>query len=237
MSRNSVLRVDGLHYAYPDGTVALRDVTFALVQGERLALLGPNGAGKSTLMLHFNGTLTADAGDLSVDELSMQRSNLAAIRQCVGMVFQNPDDQLFCNSLAEDVAFGPRHMRLPDDQVELRVNEALTAVGLAGLEQRSPMHLSFGEKKRAAVATVLSMRPNLLVLDEQTANLDPRGRREMIQLLARLEQTVVIATHDLDLARQLCGRAIVLSRGQLVADRSTAELLSDESFLLEHGLA
>ena len=199
-----------------------------------MALLGANGAGKSTLLLHLNGILQSPG--VKVCGLALERRNLKAIRQKVGLVFQNPDDQLFCPTVFDDVAFGPRHMGLGEADVELRVARSLAQVGLTGQRGRSAFHLSVGQKKRAALATVLAMAPELLVLDEPTSNLDPRGRKEVRRLLQELGGTQLIATHDFTLVRELCQRAIVLSRGRKVADGGVEEVLGATALLEEHGL-
>ena len=229
------IEVTALSYAYPDGSPALHELTFSIAKDERLALVGPNGAGKSTLLLHLNGILQSAA--VKVAGLPVTRANLQAVRRKVGLVFQDPDDQLFCPTVFEDVAFGPRNLRLNAAEVEQRVRAALRGVGLEGFEQRGAFHLSVGQKKRAALATVLAMQPEILALDEPTSNLDRRGRRELIALLKRLSGTQVIATHDLELAAEVCGRVIVLEQGRVVAHGDPRTVLSDQAFLLAHGLA
>jgi cobalt/nickel transport system ATP-binding protein len=200
--------------------------------------MGANGAGKSTLLLVLCGVLHGHTtGSVEMFGLPLQQHNLRHIRQKLGVIFQDPDDQLFCPTVSDDVAFGPRNMRLPQDEVAARTRAALAAVGLTGFERRSPFHLSLGEKRRAAIATVISMRPEVLVLDEPTSLLDVRGRREVIGLLKQLSGTQIIVTHDLALIANLCNRAIVLSEGTLVADRPAGEVLADEAFLHTHGLA
>ncbi|MCG3178903.1 MAG: Energy-coupling factor transporter ATP-binding protein EcfA3 [Phycisphaerae bacterium] len=236
MTGEPLIDIRDLTFSYPDGTRALSGLTVSIHAGQRVGLVGPNGAGKSTLLLHLGGMLSG-TGSIRVAGSPMDRSHLRAIRAAVGLVFQNPDDQLFCPTVAEDLAFGPRNMKLDEHEVRHRVTAALAAVGLADRGGKSPFHLSFGERKRAAIATVLTMRPQAIVLDEPTSNLDPRGRREIIALLERLGGTQVVATHDLELVRQLCGRVLVLSGGRLVADGPPGEVLADESFLLAHGLA
>ncbi len=243
-----IVQVEDLHFAYPDGTRAIDGVSFQVAEGERVALAGPNGAGKSTLLLHLAGALDGTAsGRIAVAGIDLSRGSTASgspprgrvhqVRRLVGLVFQNPDDQLFCPTVFEDVAFGPRNMRLSEDEVRARVGEALAAVGLAGFERRSPLHLSLGEKKRAAIATVLAMRPRILALDEPTSMLDPRGRREVAALLEGLGGTQIVVTHDLDMVRRLCGRVLVISAGRVVADGPPADVFADRSFLETHGLA
>ncbi len=229
------LNIESLHYDYPDGTAALRGINLVVPEGERVGIIGANGAGKSTLLLHLNGVLRGQ-GTVRVFGEAVGNGNLAAIRCKIGMVFQNPDDQLFCPTICEDVAFGPRNMRLPEAEVRHRVDHALETVGIAHLKHKSPFHLSIGQKKRAALATVLSMDAQILALDEPTSNLDPRGRRELIALLQAFARTQIIATHDLDLVRRLCTRVVLLDTGQIVADTTPELLLDDEALLEAHGL-
>lgn len=231
-----VLDVRGLAYAYPDGHQALYGVNLHVHQGERVALLGPNGAGKTTLVLHLNGILTAGAGTVAVSGLSVSKDTLQEIRRRVGIVFQDPDDQLFMTTVAQDVAFGPRNLGLPADEVDRRVAEALGAVGMSEVADRPPHHLSFGQKRRVAVATVLAMRPEILVLDEPSSNLDPASRRELAEIVDGLDITVLMVTHDLPYALQLCERSVVLSGGRVVADGATPEVLADEELMHTHRL-
>jgi cobalt/nickel transport system ATP-binding protein len=231
----TVLQVRDLHFAYHDGRAALRGVSFDMCAGEKIALVGPNGAGKSTLMLHLNGILSG-RGQVSVGGKRLTRENLPVIRAMVGLVFQNPDDQLFSPTVFEDVAFGPLHMGLPMDQVEARVGAALEAVRMAGFRDRLSHHLSVGEKKRIAIATVLSMEPQILVLDEPSAGLDPRGRRTLINLLRELPITMLVSTHDMKLAQELFPRTIVMDEGRIVADGNTRDILENEELLTAHGL-
>ncbi len=226
----------GVAFEYPDGTRALSDVSFAAAPGEAVALLGPNGAGKSTLLLHLNGYLTPTRGEVHIAGAPLRRDTLARARRAVGMVFQDPDDQLFMPTVREDVAFGPLNLGASPAEAEARAVAALERVGGAHLADRAPHRLSFGEKRAAAIATVLAMEPEILVLDEPSANLDPRGRRRLRELLASFEHTRLIATHDLELAVQLCPRTIILDGGSVVADGSTVELLNDEPLMLAHGL-
>jgi energy-coupling factor transporter ATP-binding protein EcfA2 len=206
-----------------------------LCEGDKAALVGPNGAGKSTLMLHLNGILTGK-GDVTVGGAHITRDNLPAIRGMVGLVFQNPDDQLFSPTVFEDVAFGPLHMGLPKDEVLARVEIALNAVRMSSYRDRMSHHLSVGEKKRIAIATVLSMNPQILVLDEPSAGLDPRARRTLINLLRELPITMLVSTHDMKLVQELFPRTIVMDEGLIVADGETRKMLADEKFLNEHGL-
>jgi cobalt/nickel transport system ATP-binding protein len=231
-----VLSVRDLHFSYHDHHPALRGVSFELCEGDKVALVGPNGAGKSTLMLHLNGILTSHSGDVTVGGDRLTRANLPAIRAMVGLVFQNPDDQLFSPTVFEDVAFGPLHMGLPKDEVIARVDSALNAVRMSNYRDRLSHHLSVGEKKRIAIATVLSMNPQILVLDEPSAGLDPRARRTLINLLRELPITMLVSTHDMRLVEELFPRTIVMDEGLVVADGKTKDILADETFLNEHGL-
>ena len=232
----NVLQVNDLHFSYHDGHAALRGVSFEMCPGDKVSLVGPNGAGKSTLMLHLNGILTGSRGDVTVGDKRIARDNLPAIRATVGLVFQNPDDQLFSPTVFEDVAFGPLHMGLPRDEVTARVEAALEAVRMSAYRDRLSHHLSVGEKKRIAIATVLSMEPQVLVLDEPSAGLDPRARRTLINLLRDLPITMLVSTHDMKLVEELFPRTIVMDEGLIVADGKTKEILADEKFLNEHGL-
>lgn len=228
-----------LSYSYQDGTPALRNVSFRIEAGSRVALIGPNGAGKSTLLLHLNGILPDDGqGSRAVRIFgdAITRDRLREVRQQVGVVFQDPNDQLFCATVGEDVAFGPEQLGLSREEVRLRVREALSQVGLQGFEHRAPHHLSGGEKRRVCLAGVLACRPGILIFDEPTNNLDPRGRREFKQLLRTLSVTQVIATHDLELVAEVCDRALLMDDGTIVADGPACELLGDEELMLAHGL-
>ena len=231
----SVLQVHDLHFSYHDGLAALRGVSFEMCQGEKVALVGPNGAGKSTLMLHLNGILHGQ-GEVTVGGNRLTRDKLPAIRAMVGLVFQNPDDQLFSPTVFEDVAFGPLHMGLPMHEVEARVKSALEAVRMSTFRDRLSHHLSVGEKKRIAIATVLSMDPQVLVLDEPSAGLDPRARRTLINLLRELPITMLVSTHDMKLVQELFPRTIVMDEGQIVADGGTDDILQNEALLTAHGL-
>ena len=230
-----VIAIDGLSFTYPDGRQALHGVSLAVQPGERVALTGPNGAGKSTLLLHLNGILSGE-GHVTVAGLRVGGRSLGTVRRLVGLVFQDPDDQLFSPTVYEDVAFGPLYMGLAEAEVRRRVQQALAAVGAQGYEKRSPHHLSLGERKRVAIATVLAMEPEVLVLDEPSSGLDPRGRRALINLLRTLPQTQLIASHDLLLVRDLCSRTLILDAGRVVADGPTQQILADGQLLAAHGL-
>jgi cobalt/nickel transport system ATP-binding protein len=231
------IEVENLTFRYPDGRLALENISLHVAPNERVALVGPNGAGKSTLMLHLNGILHSEQGQIRVGGLLLDDKNLGQIRAWLGLVFQNPDDQLFSPRVFQDVAFGPLHMGLPEDDVRARVERALAAVGMDGYADRMSFHLSMGEKKRIAIATVLSMDPQILVLDEPTAGLDPRARRNLIQLLMTLDQqTMLISTHDMRLVAELCARTVVLDGGRLVAEGPTGDILYDADLLEQHGL-
>ncbi len=225
-----------LHFAYPDGLEALKGVDLVIARGEKVALIGPNGAGKSTLMLHLNGINTPSHGEVRIGGMKVERSTVKRVRAEVGLVFQDPDDQLFSPTVFEDVAFGPLHMGVPDEEIHRRVEAALAAVGMSGFERRLPHHLSLGQRKRVALATVLSMEPSVLVLDEPSAGLDPRGRRELIGLLRGLPQTLLVSTHDMRLVADVFPRVIVMDDGRVVADGPTASVLADSTLLEAHGL-
>ncbi|HEX2072553.1 MAG TPA: ABC transporter ATP-binding protein [Geodermatophilus sp.] len=231
------LLVEDLAFAYPDGHQALYGVDLRIERGERVALLGPNGAGKTTLVLHLNGILRAGRGRVRVAGLPVEdRATLQEVRRRVGVVFQDPDDQLFMPTVGEDVAFGPRNLRLPEPEVAARVAAALAQVGMTGVADRPPHHLSFGQRRRVAVATVLAMHPEILVLDEPSSNLDPAGRRELAEVLQALPVTMLMVTHDLPYALQLCERSVVLDGGVVVADGPTREVLADADLLAAHRL-
>lgn len=234
-ARNEVVRVSDLHFSYPDGRPALRGVSLSLSAGDKAALVGPNGAGKSTFLMHLNGILRG-RGEVRVGGMRLGPDNLPVVRSMVGLVFQNPDDQLFSPTVFEDVAFGPLHMGLPDEEVRLRVDEALGMVHMSGYRDRLSHHLSVGEKKRIAIATVLSMRPQILVLDEPSAGLDPRSRRKLINLLREMPITMLISTHDMALVKECFPRTIVMDEGLIVAEGPTAEILEDAILLEAHGL-
>jgi cobalt/nickel transport system ATP-binding protein len=229
------IEVEKLSFSYPDGHVALRDASLTIAPGEKVALVGPNGAGKSTLMLHLNGILQGQ-GSVRVCGLDVVKANLDKVRAAVGLVFQNPDDQLFSPTVFDDVAFGPIYQGLKKAEVDDRVYHALDAVHMRDYAKRVSHHLSVGEKKRIAIATVLSMNPEILVLDEPSAGLDPRARRTLINQLRELPQTMLVSTHDLRLVHELFPRTVIMDDGRIVADGSTDQLLNDEALLKAHGL-
>ncbi|MDI6873468.1 energy-coupling factor ABC transporter ATP-binding protein [Candidatus Solincola sp.] len=235
MHHRPAVEIRGLYYAYPDGTPALRGVDLLVEEGESVGIVGPNGAGKSTLLLHLNGILTG-RGEVKIFGLPVVKENLREIRRRVGLVFQDPDDQLFSPTVFDDVAFGPLNMGFSRQEVAEAVERALREVGLTGLERKSAFHLSFGQKKRAAIATVLSMNPDLLVLDEPSSNLDPRARRELSELLQGVKITKVVVTHDLPFVFENCERVVVMDAGKVVADGNVFDILSNEELLQRHGL-
>jgi cobalt/nickel transport system ATP-binding protein len=230
--------IQNLSYIYPDGTHALRGINLSIKATERVALIGANGSGKSTLQLHLNGILLPEEGEIVIGEWPVRRENLQKIRNFVGLVFQNPDNQLFMPTVWEDVAFGPMNQGLRDKELTARVLQAMAAVNIdpERYGQRNTDNLSGGEKKRIAIAGVLAMNPQVLVFDEPSAQLDPRSRRQLIELLKSLPLTQLIATHDLDLALELCDRTVVLSQGQVVYDGATEQVMSDPEFLVQHSL-
>jgi len=230
------IHVEHLSFAYPDGHPALRDVSLKIEPCEKVALVGPNGAGKSTLMLHLNGILKSASGAVRVCGLDVQPSNMGRVRAAVGLVFQDPDDQLFSPTVFDDVAFGPLYQGLAPAEVKARVDQALVAVGMSAYRDRVSHHLSMGEKKRIAIATVLSMQPEILVLDEPTAGLDPRARRGFINLLRDLDQTMLVSTHDMRLVAELFPRTVVMDEGRIVADGLTDAIMNDPALLEAHGL-
>ncbi len=236
---SAAVEVSDLRFRYGDGTYALDGVEFSIEEGECVGLIGPNGAGKSTLLLHLNGLLPEkwpSEGSVVIGGLRVGRETLHEVRRRVGLLFQDANDQLFCPTVREDVAFGPEQLGLDEAEIRRRVGQALETVGLAGFEPRAPHHLSAGEKRRVCLAGVLACDPSVLVLDEPTSSLDPRGRRELKEVLRRIPITKLVATHDLELIVELCSRVIVLDDGRVVAQGETIEILSDEELMLEHSL-
>jgi len=232
-----VIRISNLSYSYPDGQEALKGVSLDIRRGESVAIIGRNGAGKSTLLLHLNGILRSDNGAVRVLGQTVNEENLKRVRRQVGLVFQNPDDQLFSPTVFDDVAFGPINMGLSEAEVRQAVDKALIMVGMSGYEKRSSHHLSLGEKKRVSIATVLAMSPEILVLDEPTSNLDPGGKWSLIGLLKGLPLTRIVVSHDLELVRALCERAVIFDGGRIVAEGPTADILAEKRLLAKHGLA
>ena len=230
------LRFDDVHYRYPNGYEALCGVSFRITHGEKVALVGANGAGKSTLLLHTNGLLIPSQGEVVMGGITLTRRTLPLVRQSVGLVFQDSDNQLFMPTVEEDVAFGPANMRLEPEEIRRRVTEALDAVGALDLREASPFRLSGGQEKRVAIATVLSMEPSVLVMDEPTSNLDPRARRQIIDLIRRFSHTTLVATHDMEMVLDLCDRTSVMKEGRIVADGSTRHVFGDLALLEECGL-
>lgn len=235
-SPGSALAIDGLAFRYPDGHQALFGVDLHVDHGERVAVLGPNGAGKTTLVLHLNGILDGGSGSVTVDGLPVRKPNLADIRRRVGIVFQDPDDQLFMPTVREDVAFGPANLGIKGDELDQRVTEALAAVEMADFADRPPHHLSFGQRRRVAVATVLAMHPTILVLDEPSSNLDPAARREFADIVQRLALTTLMVTHDLPYALELCPRSVIMNTGRIVADGPTRDILTNADLMAANRL-
>jgi len=231
------ISITNLSYTYPDGTPGLRGISLDIVRGESVGVIGPNGAGKTTLLLHLNGIFMSKNGNVEVLGKGMKKENIKGIRRSVGLVFQDPDDQLFMPTVFDDVAFGPINMGYAEAEVRESVTRALDGVGMTGYEQRSPHHLSIGEKKRIAIATALAMNPEILVIDEPTANLDPGSKWSLIGLLKRLPMTKIVASHDLELVQALCPRTIILDQGKGIVDGTTAHVLADIPLLVAHGLA
>ncbi len=235
----NAIQVDNLRFRYPDGKEALKGVSFTVAEGECIGLVGPNGSGKSTLLLHLNGILPEElnsSSSVSIHGRPVNRENADIVRREVGLLFQDPDDQLFCPTVFEDVAFGPKQFGFPEEKLRRTVSQALAQTDLEGFEQRSPHHLSVGEKRRVCLAGVLACDPKVLALDEPTSNLDPRGKRNLHEILKSLPVTKVIATHDLEMVVELCARTIVLDSGLIVATGPTEEILGNEELMLKHGL-
>jgi energy-coupling factor transporter ATP-binding protein EcfA2 len=239
MEMTPAIEVRNLRFTYPDGKDALRGVSFSMSDGECVGLVGPNGSGKSTLLLHLNGILPEEYskdGAVRVYGKVLSKESAPEVRRQVGLLFQDPDDQLFCPTVFEDVAFGPQQFGLTEEGVNLAVENALKQTALLGFEDRSPHHLSSGEKRRVCLAGVLACEPRVLALDEPTSNLDPRGKRSLIKTLQTIHATKIIATHDLEMVVELCSRTIILDQGTIVADGPTQQLLGDERLMLAHGL-
>jgi cobalt/nickel transport system ATP-binding protein len=236
MLLDKAIEIESLSYKYPDGHQALCDINLVVGTGETVAIIGPNGAGKSTLLLHLNGIIRTD-GRVRILGVSMDDKNLKWVRSKVGMVFQNPDDQLFSPTVFDDVAFGPLNMEYTLEEVRGRVSNSLELVGMQGYEERSPHHLSVGEKKLVSIATILSMSPEILVIDEPTANLDPRAKWEFTELVKGLTMTKIVASHDLEMVAVLCDRTIILNNGKIAADDATPSIMSNTALLERHGLA
>ncbi len=230
MSHNTIT-ARALCYTYPDNREALKDISFNIAEGETVALVGANGAGKSTLLMQLVGVILPTSGTLDIGHIPINKSTLAVIRQKVGMVFQDSDNQLFMNRVYDDVAFGPRNYGIPEEKIDEIVMTSLRRVGIEHLSQRAPYKLSGGEKKAAAIAAVLSMSPDILIMDEPTTGLDPSARRRLINTLLSFEHTKLIATHDMDMVLDLCERTIILNNGQIAADGPTAEIFSDKALL------
>jgi len=226
----AAVEIRNLSYSYPDNTSALEDVSLAVGAGERVVILGANGAGKSTLLLHLNGLLRG-SGLVRICGLEVKRRNLNEIRRKAGVVFQNPDDQLFCPTVYEDIAFGLRNLGFSEEVVKGKVRDSLEQTGVPGFEHRSAHHLSFGQKRRVAIAAVLAMEPEILVLDEPTSNLDPKGKRQIRSLLGEISLTQIIVTHDLNSVREMADRVVVMFRGRIFADGKPEEILGDEELL------
>ena len=231
-----IVEASELCYTYPSSDCGIQDISFRITHGESVAVVGANGAGKSTLLQHLNGFLEPSSGFVRIGDYPITRQNLKAVRRSVGMVFQDPDDQLFMPTVFDDVAFGPLNLGLTEAEVELKVMHALGTVGVPHLRKRPPYKLSGGEKRAVAIATVLAMSPDILVMDEPTSGLDPKSRSRLIALLKTFHHTKIVATHDLDMAMTLCDRTIVLYQGKIVADGPTLELFQDEDLLTRSGL-
>lgn len=232
------IHIQQLSFSYPDGKTALEEINLTVKSGEKIAIVGANGAGKSTLLNHLNGILfdAKAAGKIEIMGKTLEKKNLSQIRALVGLVFQDPNDQLFSTTVYQDVAYGPIYQGLTASEIDIQVIKALEMVEMSGYIKRNSYHLSIGEKKRVAIATVLSMDPQILVLDEPTAGLDPRARRNLIALMGKLPQTMIIASHDLDLVRNQFPRTILMNEGRIVCDDSTENILGNELLLLENGL-
>jgi len=236
MAERYAIEVEDVYFSYPDGREVLKGISCKIRHGEKVALIGPNGAGKSTFMSQLNGVLMPRRGRIVIDGIELKEENLTQIRRKIGIVFQDPDDQLFCPTVFDDVAFGPLNLGLPKEEIHTRVKEALELVGLSGFEDRTSFHLSFGERKRLALATVLSYQPEVLVFDEPSTNMDPLSRRRLIEWLKASDRTILLCTHDLDIALEVCTRCLLLSDGKIVADGPASEILYDRKLLEAHSL-
>jgi cobalt/nickel transport system ATP-binding protein len=236
MINGAAIKVSGLNFTYPDGTKVLNGINLTINPGESVAIVGPNGAGKSTLLLHLNGIFMGNKGEVKIFGARVMKDTLKQVRQKVGIVFQNPDDQLFCPTVYEDVAFGPCNMKLSKDEIESRVEKALTVLNIEDLKDKSAHHLSFGQRKRVAIATVLAMESDILVFDEPSSNLDPMTKRKLIEAINKLSATKLIVTQDLFLAAEICDRAIIINRGVVVKDSDMKSILEDEELLEENNL-
>ena len=230
------LKINNLSYAYPDGHKALKGIDFSINQGESIAILGPNGAGKTTLILHLNGILGELKGEIEVDGLEYSSENIGKIRKTVGVVFQDPDDQLFMPTVIEDVMFGPKNFGYTNEEAEKNAVQALKMVGMDDSQDRAPHHLSFGQKRKVAIATVLASKPKLLVLDEPASNLDPASRRDLIEILINLEISIILVTHDLPMALEICERSLILNEGTIKEDSLTKSILQNEQLMEENRL-
>lgn len=236
MPKRHMVEVENIFFSYPDGNEVLKGLSCAILDGEKVALIGPNGAGKSTFMKHLNGVELATKGRVVIDGMEVTRENLIKIRRKVGMVFQDPDDQLFCPTVFDDVAFGPLNLGLSKEEIQSRVAMALELVGLTGFETRSSFHLSFGERKSLALATVLSYQPEILVFDEPSSNMDPVNRRKLIEWLQSSDKTILLCTYDLDFALDVCSRCLILNDGRIVANEPASEILYNREFLEKNKL-
>ncbi len=230
------LKINNLSYSYPDGHEALKDISFSIQKLESIAILGPNGAGKTTLILHLNGILGSLSGKIEVDGLKYTTENIAKIRETVGVVFQDPDDQLFMPTVIEDVMFGPKNFGYSNEDAEKNAIEALRMVGMDDFQDRAPHHLSFGQKRKVAIATVLASKPKLLVLDEPASNLDPASRRDLIEILKNLNISIILVTHDLPMALEICERSLILNEGEIKEDSQTKTILKNEEIMKENRL-
>jgi len=230
------LKINNLSYSYPDGHEALKDISFSIQKRESIAILGPNGAGKTTLILHLNGILGNLSGKIEVDGLKYTTENIAKIRETVGVVFQDPDDQLFMPTVIEDVMFGPKNFGYSNEDAEKNAIEALRMVGMDDFQDRAPHHLSFGQKRKVAIATVLASKPKLLVLDEPASNLDPASRRDLIEILKNLNISIILVTHDLPMALEICERSLILNEGEIKEDSQTKIILQNEKTMKENRL-